>query len=300
MTISKEEIDKKNDNIEQESKTSSKELEEKSTIITTSPKKSKIIELEEEEIEEISDNESYSGNNKDGRKEEVSDKNAKNENTLENKEDTTINDLKIKIDDLIKSNNANQNKIKELINSNEAIQKQIKELIEYKNKNEKDKEKFLKVIGALNEVNYQNEKYIKYNLNIKLENLKCKFELLLDSYKVLFIRKVANIFLMELYSRYSKYIKEVEFRTIHNKKHSVTICIKDLHGVDKKIINLIIDFLKFIKRKASSMIHIQDDNFEFQKEILYEAIDKEIPNREESGMNISLDEAMKSKKEGKS
>ena len=98
---------------------------------------------------------------------------------------------------------------------------------------------------------------------------------------------------MELYTRYSKYIKEVGFRMNHNKKHSVTICIKDLHGVDKKIINLIIDFLKFIKRKASSMIHIQDDNFEFQKEILYEAIDKEIPNREESGMNISLDEAMK-------
>ena len=39
------------------------------------------------------------------------------------------------------------------------------------------------------------------------------------------------------------------------------------------------------------MIHIQDENFEFQKEILYEAIDKKIPNTEESGMNISLEEA---------
>ena len=40
------------------------------------------------------------------------------------------------------------------------------------------------------------------------------------------------------------------------------------------------------------MIHIQDENFEFQKEILYEAIDKEIPNTEESGINISLEEAI--------
>ena len=97
---------------------------------------------------------------------------------------------------------------------------------------------------------------------------------------------------MELYSRYSSYIKEVNFRMNHNKKHLVTICVKDIQGVDKQIINLIIDFLKFIKRKTSSMIHIQDENFEFQKEILYEAIDKEIPNTEESGMNISLEEAI--------
>ena len=39
--------------MEQESKNSSKEFEEKSTIIKTSPKKSNVIEIEEEEeIEE--------------------------------------------------------------------------------------------------------------------------------------------------------------------------------------------------------------------------------------------------------
>ena len=54
---------------------------------------------------------------------------------------------------------------------------------------------------------------------------------------------------MELYSRYSSYIKEVNFRMNHNKKHLVTICVKDIQEVDKQIINLIIDFLKFIKRK---------------------------------------------------
>ena len=286
--------------MEQESKNSSKEFEEKSAIITTSPKKSNVIEIEEkEEIEEISDKESISRKNKNIGKDEVSGENRKNENSLENKEDSTINDLKKKIDDIIKFNIKNENKIKELINSNDVNQRQIKELINSNDANQRQinellkyKEKFLKVIGALNEVNNQNEKYIKYNLNIKFENLKCKFDLLLDSYKVLFIRKVANIFLMELYSRYSSYIKEVNFRMNHNKKHLVTICVKDIQGVDKQIINLIIDFLKFIKRKTSSMIHIQDENFEFQKEILYEAIDKKIPNTEESGINISLEEAI--------
>ena len=243
--------------MEQESKNSSKEFEEKSAIITTSPKKSNVIEIEEkEEIEEISDKESISRKNKNIGKDEVSGENRKNENSLENKEDSTINDLKKKIDDIIKFNIKNENKIKELINSNDVNQRQIKELINSNDANQRQinellkyKEKFLKVIGALNEVNNQNEKYIKYNLNIKFENLKCKFDLLLDSYKVLFIRKVANIFLMELYSRYSSYIKEVNFRMNHNKKHLVTICVKDIQEVDKQIINLIIDFLKFIKRK---------------------------------------------------
>ena len=52
VNISKENLDKKRDNMEQESKNSSKEFEEKSTIIKTSPKKSIVIEIEEEEIEE--------------------------------------------------------------------------------------------------------------------------------------------------------------------------------------------------------------------------------------------------------
>ena len=38
--------------MEQESKNSSKEFEEKSTIIKTSPKKSNVIEIEDEEEEE--------------------------------------------------------------------------------------------------------------------------------------------------------------------------------------------------------------------------------------------------------
>jgi len=42
--------------MEQESKNSSKEFEEKSTIIKTSPKKSNVIEIEEEE-EEIEEKE---------------------------------------------------------------------------------------------------------------------------------------------------------------------------------------------------------------------------------------------------
>ena len=39
-------------------------------------------------------------------------------------------------------------------------------------------------------------------------------------------------------------------------------------------INLLIDFLKYIKIKASDIIHIQNNEVEFQKDILYDFRDK--------------------------
>ena len=231
-----------------------------------------------EEIEEISSEENISEKNESWEDDDILEENSKNVIITKSKQETTIDDLKKKLDELIKSNSDSR--------------KKINELIDYKKKNEADKVKFLKVIGALNEINYQNQQYIKYNLNIKLENLKLKFDLLLGSYKILFIRKTANIFLNELFTRYSKYFKQKGFRINHNKKHSITICVKDIKGVNSKVINLIVDFLKFIKIKTSSMIHIQDKNFKFQKEILYEALEKETSDSQESGLNIFLNEAM--------
>ena len=268
LNISDKKIDNKREYKKKKSKHSSIELE--------NPKKSNDENIEE--IEEISSEENISEKNESWEDDDILEENSKNVIITKSKQETTIDDLKKKLDELIKSNSDSK--------------KKINELIDYKKKNEADKVKFLKVIGALNEINYQNQQYIKYNLNIKLENLKLKFDLLLGSYKILFIRKTANIFLYELFTRYSKYFKQKGFRINHNKKHSITICVKDIKGVNSKVINLIVDFLKFIKIKTSSMIHIQDKNFKFQKEILYEALEKETSDNKESGLNISLNEAM--------
>lgn len=269
LNISDKKIDNKREYKKKKSKHSSIELE--------NPKKSNDENIEE--IEEISSEENISEKNESWEDDDILEENSKNVIITKSKQETTIDDLKKKLDELIKSNSDSR--------------KKINELIDYKKKNEADKVKFLKVIGALNEINYQNQQYIKYNLNIKLENLKLKFDLLLGSYKILFIRKTANIFLYELFTRYSKYFKQKGFRINHNKKHSITICVKDIKGVNSKVINLIVDFLKFIKIKTSSMIHIQDKNFKFQKEILYEALEKETSDNKESGLNISLNNISK-------
>ena len=181
-------------------------------------------------------------------------------------------------------------KIKSLEEKIKEIEGNLETFVE---KYQTDKKKFMKMIGVLSETNYQNEKYIKYNLNVKYENLNNKFELLLNSYKVLFIRKLANLFLDELYKRYSDSFKDITFKS-NKQKHTITICTKDLKNIDSSKINLIIDFLKHIKLRASSIIHIQDNEVHFQKEILFAFLDRDIQDYQaiNDEVNIPLKEAM--------
>ena len=57
---------------------------------------------------------------------------------------------------------------------------------------EKDKQKFMKLFGGLTAINIQNEKCIK-NINDKMEQLTSKFTILINSYKIIYIRKLSNI-----------------------------------------------------------------------------------------------------------
>ena len=101
----------------------------------------------------------------------------------------------------------NKNKIEDRIDCLEKILFQMKEENEkykeenekYKEENEKEKKKFCKLIGILIEINNQNEIYIKNNIEIRINNLNNQLELILNDYKVLYIRKLSNIFLNEIY-----------------------------------------------------------------------------------------------------
>ena len=74
------------------------------------------------------------------------------------------------------------------------------------------KKKMLKLAGVQGEINYQNEKYIKNNLCVKIDNLNYKYEVLINSYRVLFIRKLSNIFLDEIYEQHGSHFKTFEFK----------------------------------------------------------------------------------------
>ena len=136
------------------------------------------------------------------------------------------------------------------------------------------------------EINYQNEKYIKNNLCVKIDNLNYKYEVLINSYRVLFIRKLSNIFLDEIYEQHGSHFKTFEFK-YNRKKHKITACVCDINGVGFRNINLIVDFLKHIKIRASSIIHMEDKEIKFKKEILFDYLNREL-EKDNIGRDNSL------------
>ena len=97
---------------------------------------------------------------------------------------------------------------------------------------------------------------------------------------MLYIRKLVSLLLDELYRRINKSLINKKI-IVKEKEHMFTICIKDIKNIDKDIITLIIDFLKHIRYRTSQIIHIQDEEIKFQKEILYECLDTRIECEEE-------------------
>jgi hypothetical protein len=87
--------------------------------------------------------------------------------------------------------------------------------------------------------------------------------LLLNSYKVLFIRKLANLLLSEIYSNYSESLIKVTI----SKKNIIVVKpdIKEINEIPLYQINFLIDFLRFIWEKCSSAIYKNDNNFPLQK-----------------------------------
>ena len=98
---------------------------------------------------------------------------------------------------------------------------------------------------------------------------------------VLYIRKLANILLAELFNKKKEYFQNRTI-TVNEKVNTFTIFIKSIKKIDKDIITLIVDFLKHIRFRTSEIIHIQDEEIKFQKEILFECLDISTLSHEES------------------
>ena len=119
-------------------------------------------------------------------------------------------------------------------------------------------------LNIIDEIDKQKNIYYRTKFN----NVNKNMRLLLNSYKVLFIRKLANLLLSEIYSNYSESLIKVTI----SKKNIIVVKpdIKEISEIPWYQINLLIDFLRFIWEKCSSAIYINDDNFPLQKEIFYE------------------------------
>jgi len=105
------------------------------------------------------------------------------------------NEFSKKLEDLTKTMNYVLNRDNTLIRENKELKERIgnieSKIDDINRKNTKEHHKFMKLIGVICEINIQNEKYIR-SINFRLE-------LVLNSYKVLYIRKLANLLLDEIF-----------------------------------------------------------------------------------------------------
>ena len=105
-------------------------------------------------------------------------------------------------------------------------------------------------LNIMDEIDKQKDIYYRTKIN----NVNKNMRLLLNSYKVLFIRKLANLLLSEIYSNYSESLIKVTI----SKKNIIVVKpdIKEISEIPWYQINLLIDFLRFIWEKCSSAIYI--------------------------------------------
>ena len=120
--------------------------------------------------------------------------------------------------------------------------------------------------SLMSEINNQNEIQSKISFNY----LNKKLKLMANSYKILFIRKLSNLLLDEIYRKYKDKLVKFKIQVGKNKKDIIVVKnnINEINTVDKSQVNQIIDFLRFIWDKSSSIIHINDMDYKFQKEML--------------------------------
>ena len=230
--------------------------------------------------------------------EKIIEEKKKNRNEIYNKENEIksnldyINEI---VDNMESSNNKIFKALIQILKQNQNEIEQNKKSIDEKGKiieriekdNEEKGEKIiimekeienlkisLKLIDAINnQSNIYYKRKIKYIIKNQI--------LLLNTYKMLFMRKLANLLLVKIYNKYSNILGKgyIDKRTII----AISTNKKKLGGVDVDQINLVIDFLRFVWDKCSNIIHINDESFPLQKEIFFECLK---PSKNISDKNI--------------
>jgi len=111
-------------------------------------------------------------------------------------------------------------------------------------------------------------------------NISKKCDRLLNTYKIFYFRKIANLILDNIVKIHKDLLYKTEgiFSNFNkpiskNKGFSIIISKDDINGVKMNIINLLIDFLMYVKNITSSVIH-HAAKFPIQIEILYSILDK--------------------------
>ena len=123
-------------------------------------------------------------------------------------------------------------------------------------------------LNIIAQINEQRDIQYKSRMDVINKNMR----LILNSYKLLYIRKLANIILEQIYIKYSDDLGRGKIQVGKN-KHNIFALLptsQQKYRRDYYQINLTIDFLRFIWDKCSSIIHLQEKDFPLQIELFHE------------------------------
>ena len=125
----------------------------------------------------------------------------------------------------------------------------------------------------------------------KIAVLEEQYHKIMNSYKILYFRKMSNLILNYLFESYGKMFVKTRPIFYNNekpdyKKNKFPIIFVDkkidnILKVDKYLINLIIDYLMYMKDFTSAIIHLSDIKYNLQIEILSQYIGHEIEMKDD-------------------
>ena len=176
-----------------------------------------------------------------------------------------------------------EGKYEELEGKNKELEGKNNDL-EGENEQRKNEINNLKIYtNIMSEINNQVE--ILSNNNFSYMNN--RLELILNSYKIIYMRKLSNLLLEQIYKKYSANLAKV--KVSYGKIRKTIIVVLDPIKHPKKFesyqVNLLIEYLRFIWDKSSSIIHVNDKDFPYQKEIFHEYLKGTIKTNKDKNIN---------------
>ena len=191
--------------------------------------------------------------------------------------------LEKKIKKLEKKYSKLEGKYEELEGKNKELEGKNNDL-EGENEQRKNEINNLKIYtNIMSEINNQVE--ILSNNNFSYMNN--RLELILNSYKIIYMRKLSNLLLEQIYKKYSANLAKVKVSYGKIRKTIIVVLdpIKHPKKFDSYQVNLLIEYLRFIWDKSSSIIHVNDKDFPYQKEIFHEYLKGTIKTNKDKNIN---------------
>ena len=164
-----------------------------------------------------------------------------------------------------------------VLTDKEVIKELITKVGELENKINSQGVENTKVEELENKINSQGVENIIQKLDINM--LKRKYDMLFNSYQILYFRKIANILLYIIlkknensFVKTEKIFIDTDRPSYLQRSFAIILAIKEINNIKKNDINLFLDFLMYVKESASSNIHLAE-KYDAQIEILYTIFD---------------------------